>query len=84
MSFGGVGVDILVAHRAWEVAMIAEAAVVPWQGLSLPSLRVEALSAMKLRAGGPQGLVDAARLEALPGLDAAAFERWKTKLRVRA
>lgn len=83
MRSGGVGVDILVALRAWEAAMIAKAALVQWQGIGLPSVQAEALAAMKLRAGGPQDIVDAGRLEALPGFDRAAFEAWKRKLRVR-
>jgi hypothetical protein len=61
LTCGGVGVDILIAHRNWEVAMLEEAAIVPWQGVGIPSVRVEALAAMKLRAGGPQDLVDAGR-----------------------
>ncbi len=83
MTCGGVGVDILVAHRKWEVAMLAEAASVPWQGVTMPSVRVEALAAMKLRAGGPQDLVDAGRLEALPGFERERFTAWKKRLRVR-
>jgi hypothetical protein len=47
------------------------------------TLGCEALAAMKLRAGGPQDLVDAARLETLPGFDQARFTAWKKRLRVR-
>jgi hypothetical protein len=83
MSCGGVGVDILVAHRTWEAAMLEEASIVPWQGVAIPSVRVEALAAMKLRAGGPQDLVDAGRLEGLPNFDRERFAAWKKKLRVR-
>jgi hypothetical protein len=83
MTCGGVGVDILIAHRNWEVAMLEEAAIVPWKSVGIPSVRVEALAAMKVRAGGPQDLVDAARLEALPGFDAERFAAWKKRLRVR-
>lgn len=83
MTCGGVGVDILVAHRNWEVAILEEAAIVPWQGTGLPSVRIEALAAMKLRAGGPQDLVDAGRLEALPGFNHERFASWKQELRVR-
>ena len=83
MSCGGVGVDILVAHRNWEVAMLEEAAIVSWQGIGIPSVRVEALAAMKLRAGGPQDLVDAGRLEGLPGFDHERFVAWKKSLRIR-
>jgi hypothetical protein len=83
MMCGGVGVDILVAHRNWEVAVLEEASIVPWQGVGIPSVRVEALAAMKLRAGGPQDLVDAGRLEGLPGFDCERFNTWKKRLRVR-
>lgn len=83
MTCGGVGVDILIAHRNWEVAMLEEASIVPWQAMQVPSVRAEALAAMKLRAGGPQDLVDAARLEALPGFNNERFASWKRKLRVR-
>jgi hypothetical protein len=83
MTCGGVGVDILVAHRNWEVAMLEEAAIVPWQGIGIPSVRVEALAAMKLRAGGPQDLVDAGRLAALPGFAHERLAAWKKRLRVR-
>lgn len=83
MRCGGVGVDVLVAHRVWETAMIAKAALVQWQGVGLPSVPAEALAAMKLRAGGPQDIVDAGRLEALPDFDPAAFTAWKRKLHVR-
>jgi len=55
----------------------------PWQGLDVPSVRVEALAAMKLRAGGPQALVDAWRLEGLPGFDRERFASWKKRLRLR-
>lgn len=41
------------------------------------------LAAMKLRAGGPQDLVDADRLEALPGFDRERYAAWKKRLRVR-
>jgi hypothetical protein len=34
-------------------------------------------------AGGPQDLVDAGRLAALPDFDRARFAAWKKKLRVR-
>ncbi len=83
MTRGGVGVDILIAHRTWEAAMLEEASIVPWQGVGVPSVRVEALAAMKLRAGGPQDLVDAGRLEALPDFDRGRFTAWKKRLRVR-
>ena len=83
LTCGGVGVDILIAHRNWEAAMLEEAAIVPWQGVGIPSVRVEALAAMKLRAGGPQDLVDAGRLEGLPGFDRERFAAWKKRLRVR-
>jgi len=83
MTCAGVGIDILVAHRTWEAAMLEDAAVVPWRGIGVPSVRVEALAAMKLRAGGPQDLVDAGRLEALPGFDRERFTSWKKRLRVR-
>ena len=83
MTYGGVGVVILVAHRNWEVAMLEEAATVPWQGVGIPSVRVEALAAMKLRASGPQDLVDAGSLEGLPGFDRGSFAAWKKRLRVR-
>jgi len=83
LTCGGVGVDILIAHRRWEAAMLAEASVVPWQGVGIPSVRVEALAAMKLRAGGPQDLVDAGRLERLPGFDPGRFAAWKKQLRIR-
>ncbi len=83
MTCKGVGVDILVAHRNWETTMLEEAAIVPWQGVGIPSVRVEALAAMKLRAGGPQDLVDAGRLEALPDFDHNRFAAWKKRLRVR-
>jgi len=83
MTCGGVGVDILIAHRNWESAMLEEASIVPWQGVGIPSVRVEALAAMKLRAGGPQDLVDADRLEGLPGFDRERFAAWKKRLRVR-
>lgn len=83
MTCSGVGVDILIAHRNWEVAMLEEAAIVPWQTVGIPSVRVEALAAMKVRAGGPQDLVDAGRLEALPGFDPERFAAWKKRLRVR-
>lgn len=63
--------------------MLEEAATVPWQGVGIPSVRVEALAAMKLRAGGPQDLVDAGRLEGLPEFDSERFAAWKKKLRVR-
>lgn len=84
MTCGDVGVDILVAHRNWEVAMLEEALVVSWQGVGIPSVQVEALAAMKLRAGGPQDLVDAGRLEALPGFARERFAAWKKRLRVRS
>jgi hypothetical protein len=83
LTCGGVGVDILVAHRNWEAAMLEEASVVLWQGVGIPSVRVEALAAMKLRAGGPQDLVDASRLAGLPGFDRARFTAWKKRLRVQ-
>jgi len=83
MTYGGVGVDILVAHRKWEAAMLEDAAVVSWQGIGIPGIRVEALAAMKLRAGGPQDLVDAGRLEALPAFDRERFAAWKRRLRVK-
>lgn len=83
MSVSGVGVDLLVAHRAWESAMIEEAMIVPWQGTGIPSVRMEALAAMKLRAGGPQDLVDAGRLEAIAGFDRQRFADWKSRLRIR-
>lgn len=83
MTCGGVGVDIMVAHRNWEVAMLEEALVVLWQGVGIPSVQVEALAAMKLRAGGPQDHVDARRLEALPGFVRERFAAWKKRLRVR-
>jgi len=83
MTCGGVGVDILIAHRNWEVAMLEEAAIVPWETVGIPSVRVEALAAMKLRAGGPQALVDAGRFEALPGFDPERFAAWKRRVRVR-
>ena len=83
MTYGGVGVDLLIAHRVWEAAMLADAATVPWQGVVIPSVRVEALAAMKLRAGGPQDLVDAGRLQELPGFDQERFVSWKKKLRLR-
>lgn len=83
MTFGGVGVDILIAHRVWETNMLKDAATVPWQGVSIPSVRIEALAAMKLRAGGPQDLVDAGRLEGLPGFDRERFAAWKKTLRIK-
>lgn len=83
MTCAGVGVDILIAHRSWEVAMLEEAAIVPWQGVGIPSVRTEALAAMKRRAGGPQDLVDAGRLESLPGFDRERYAAWKKRLRVR-
>jgi hypothetical protein len=83
MTCGGVGVDILIAHRSWEVAMLEEALIVAWQGVGIPSVRVEALAAMKIRAGGPQDLVDAGRLQALPGFDRERYTAWKKRLRVR-
>lgn len=83
MHCGGVGVDIIVAHRRWEAAMIEAAVIVPWQGIGIPSLPAEALAAMKLRAGGPQDLVDAGRLEALPAFDRERYAEWKRKLRIR-
>jgi hypothetical protein len=83
MTCGGVGVDILVAHRNWEVAMLEEASIVSWQGIGIPSVRVEALAAMKLRAAGPQDLVDAGRLEGLPGFDHERLAAWKKRLRIR-
>lgn len=83
MTCGGVGVDVLIAHRAWEAAILEEAAVVPWQGIAVPSIRAEALAAMKARAGGPQDLLDAERLAALPAFDADRYESWRRRLRVR-
>ena len=83
LTCGGVGVDILIAHRNWEAAMLEEASIVPWQGVGIPSVRVEALAAMKLRAGGPQDLVDAGRLERLPDFDVERFDAWKKRLRVK-
>ena len=83
MTCGGIGIDILIAHRNWEAAMLEEASTVPWQGVGIPSVRVEALAAMKLRAGGPQDLVDAGRLEGLPGFDHERFAVWKKRLRIR-
>lgn len=77
MTCGGVGVDLLIAHRNWETAMLAEAPKVPWRGVGIPSVRIEALAAMKLRAGGPQDLVDVDRLEGLPSFDRKRFEAWK-------
>ncbi len=84
LTCGGVGVDILIAHRTWEAAMLEDASIVPWHGVRIPSVRSEALAAMKLRAGGPQDLVDAGRLEGLPGFDRERFALWKKRLRVRA
>ena len=78
LTCGGVGVDILIAHRNWEAAMLEEASIVPWQGVGIPSVRVEALAAMKLRAGGPQDLVDAGRLERLPDFDVERFDAWRS------
>jgi hypothetical protein len=83
MACGGVGVDILIAHRNWETAMLTEAVTVSWHGAGIPSVRIEALAAMKLRAGGPQDLVDASRLEELPGFDRERLAAWKKKLRIR-
>lgn len=82
MTCRGVGVDILIAHRAWETAMLRESATVAWQGVDIPSVRSEALAAMKLRAGGPQDLVDAGRLEGMPGFDRERFTAWKKRLRI--
>ena len=82
-EIAGVTVDLLIANRAWEDAVIEDAETLAWQGVDLPSVRAEALAAMKLRAGGPQDLVDAEKLEALPSFDAAAFQAWKKKLRIK-
>lgn len=80
----GVTIDLLIATRTWEDAVLEDAETLGWQGVDLPSVRAEALAAMKLRAGGPQDLVDAEKLQALPTFDAAAFQAWKKRLRIRA
>ena len=83
LTCGGVPVDLIVVHRAWEAAMLDDAEPVEWQGVTVQCLRAEALAAMKLDAGGPQDLVDSERLTALPAFDRERYEMWLRKLGVR-
>ncbi|OGP27478.1 MAG: hypothetical protein A2038_02985 [Deltaproteobacteria bacterium GWA2_57_13] len=74
---GGVGVDILWAHKRWQREALNQAMEIRVSRMKLPVLHPEDLVLMKLEAGGPQDLLDVETLlsKAPPELDSRRLTR---------
>jgi hypothetical protein len=66
----GLPVDLIVAARRWEEEAVNNARTVTLLGHDVPVITPEYLVAMKLKAGGPQDLLDARNI-----LDAGEVNR---------
>lgn len=83
VSSGAVGCDLLFPVRAWEAEAVRNAAPVDVEGLVIRVATAADLFLLKLRAGGPQDLLDAAELLRLqPSEEQAAWETAASKHRL--
>ncbi len=82
-SYGGLGADILWAHRRWHRDALARAINVKLTRRRVPVLHPEDLILLKLDAGGPQDLDDVKGLLADPPaqLDLARLKEAAARLR---
>lgn len=83
-QLGGVGVDILWAHKRWQQEALTQAIEIRVSRMKLSVLHPESLILMKLDAGGPQDLLD---VEALlvnppPELDSRRLAKKAKALRL--
>lgn len=61
-DIAGIPLDCLIATRKWEAEAVQHAVGIEFMGKTVRVLAPEYLIAMKLEAGGPQDLIDAARI----------------------
>lgn len=82
--YGGLGADILWAHRRWHQHALARAIRVKLHRRLIPVLHPEDLILLKLDAGGPQDLIDAEGLLAdpPPQLDLDRLKEAASRLRM--
>lgn len=80
VSSGAVRCDLVFPARAWETEAVRNAAPVDVEGLVLRVATGADLFLLKLRAGGPQDLLDAAELLRMqPSQEQAAWETAASK-----
>jgi hypothetical protein len=83
VSSGAVRCDLLFPTRAWEGEVVRNATPLDLDGLVIRVARDSDLFLLKLRAGGPQDLLDAAELLRMqPAGDQAAWEAAASKRRL--
>jgi len=83
VSSGAVRCDLLFPSRAWEAEVVRNATPVEVEGLVIRVAQAAGLFLLKLRAGGPQDLLDAAELLRLqPAQERAAWEAAASKHRL--
>lgn len=58
----GIPLDCIIAARKWEAEAVEHAVRIEFMGKTVRVLAPEYLIAMKLKAGGPQDMIDAARM----------------------
>lgn len=61
-EIAGIPLDCIIATKKWEAEAVQRAVGIEFMGKTVRVLAPEYLIAMKLKAGGPQDLLDAARI----------------------
>lgn len=80
VSSGVIRCDLLFPVRTWEAEIVRNATPVEVEGLVIHVARAADLFLLKLRAGGPQDLIDAAELLRMqPAQEQAAWQAAASK-----
>jgi hypothetical protein len=80
---GTITCDLIFATRGWQVAAVRNAIFIEMEGLTVRVVQARDLFLLKLGAGGPQDLLDAADLLRMQSPDKrAAWEKAAGRLRL--
>lgn len=81
-DIAGVPLDCIIAAKKWEAEAVHRAVGIEFMGKTVRVLAPEYLIAMKLKAGGPQDMLDAARILAQSECDWELLAALAKRLRV--
>jgi len=81
-AIAGIPLDCIIAARKWEAEAVQRAVMIEFMGKTVRVLAPEFLIAMKLKAGGPQDLIDAARVLGQSKYDRELLDTLAKRLRV--
>ncbi|WP_306534264.1 nucleotidyl transferase AbiEii/AbiGii toxin family protein [Geobacter sp.] len=81
-EIAGIPLDCIIATKKWEAEAVQRAVGIEFMGKTVRVLAPEYLIVMKLKAGGPQDLLDAARIVEQSKYDRELLDALAKRLKV--